>query len=86
MHISNFRVLGESLQEPKEKVNVAEDAPPLGIQAHKTNILARRLFMSASMKAAIHVGSDFTEILEVYKNTNFEELQNLFDITQKARF
>ena len=39
--------------------------------------------MSALMKAAIHMGPDCTEIFEVYKNTNFEELQNLFDITQK---
>ena len=39
--------------------------------------------MSASMKAAIHMGSAYTEILEVYKNTNFEELLNVFDITQK---
>ena len=29
------------------------------------------------------MGPDYTEILEVYKNTNFEELQNFFDITQK---
>ena len=31
----------------------------------------------------IHMGPDFSEIWEVYKNTNFEELQNLFHITQK---
>ena len=35
------------------------------------------------MKAAIHLGPNYTEILEVYKNTNFEEVQNLFGITQK---
>ena len=29
------------------------------------------------------MGPDYTEILEVYKNTSFQELQNLFDITQK---
>ena len=29
------------------------------------------------------LGPDYTEILEVYKNTKFEELPNLFDITQK---
>ena len=39
--------------------------------------------MSASMKAAIHMGPDCIKILEVCQNTNFEELQNLFDITQK---
>ena len=35
------------------------------------------------MKAVIHLGPNYVEILEVYRNTNFEELQNLFDITQK---
>ena len=35
------------------------------------------------MKAANHMGPAFSEILEVYKNTNFEELLNVFDITQK---
>ena len=35
------------------------------------------------MNAAIHMGPDCTEFLEVYKNTNFEELQNLFYITHK---
>ena len=72
-----------SSKTQKKKVNLAEDAPPLGIQAHKTNILIWRMFMSASMKAAIHMGPDCIKILEVCQNTNFEELQNLFDITQK---
>ena len=39
--------------------------------------------MSTSMKAAIHLGPSYVENLEVYRNTNFKELQNLFDITQK---
>ena len=39
--------------------------------------------MSTTMKAAIHLGPNYIEILEVYRNTNFEELQNLFDITQR---
>ena len=39
--------------------------------------------MSTTMKVAIHLGPNYAEHLEVYRNTNFEELQNLFDITQK---
>ena len=38
--------------------------------------------MSTTMKAAVYLGPDYTEHLEVYRNTNLEELQNLFDITQ----
>ena len=35
------------------------------------------------MKAAIHFGPNYTENLAVYKNTNFEQVQNLFNIKQK---
>ena len=39
--------------------------------------------MASSMKAAIHLGPNYLVNLEVYKNTNFEEIQSLFNITQK---
>ena len=39
--------------------------------------------MSSSMKAVIHLGPNYLANLEVYKNTNFEEIQSLFTITQK---
>ena len=40
--------------------------------------------MSSSMKAASHHGPIyFFANLEVYKNTNFEEIHSLFNITQK---
>ena len=37
------------------------------------------------MKAAIHLGPSYIEILEVHRNTNVEEVQNIFDITQKLK-
>ena len=55
----------------------------IGIEALKTNALIWGLFMSTSMKAAVHLGPNYIENLEVFRNTNFEELQNLFDLTQK---
>ena len=39
--------------------------------------------MSSSMKAAIHFGPNYLVNQEVYKNTNFEEIESLFNITQK---
>ena len=39
--------------------------------------------MLSSMKAAVLLGPNYVENLEVYKNTDFEETQNLFGITQK---
>ena len=75
--------LRESLRICRKKSNLAEHAPPIGIEALKTNVLIWGFFMSTTMKAAIHLGPHYVENLEVYRNTIFEELQNLFHITQK---
>ena len=40
--------------------------------------------MSTTMKAAIHLGPTYVENLEVFRITNFEELQNFSNITQKS--
>ena len=73
-------ILPESLWK---ELSFADEAPTTGIEALKTNVLIWGLFMSTTMKAAIHLGPHYVENLGLYKNTNFEELQNLFDITQK---
>ena len=39
--------------------------------------------MSSSMKAAIHLGPNYLTNLKIYKNTNFEEIESLFNITRK---
>ena len=67
MQISDHRYLEE----------VFNKAPAIGIEALKTNVLIWGLFMSTTTKASIHLGPTYTGILEVYRNTNFEELQNL---------
>ena len=35
------------------------------------------------MRAAIHLGPNYLTNLQIYKNTNFEEIESLFNITQK---
>ena len=39
--------------------------------------------MASSMKAAIHLGQYFLENSEIYKNTKFENIENVFNFTQK---
>ena len=39
--------------------------------------------MSTTTKASVHLGPNYNENLEGYRNTNFEDLKNLFDITQR---
>ena len=41
------------------------------------------LFMTSSMNAVIHLEPRHAENLEVHKNSRFEEIQSLFDITKK---
>ena len=62
MQVSNSGFLEKVFENLK---NLAEDAHPLEIQAHKTNILIWGLFMSTTMRAAIHLGPNYTDILEV---------------------
>ena len=49
----------------------------------KTNILIWGLFMSASMRAAVHLRQNYTEIMAVFKNVFVEEIMYLFSITQR---
>ena len=40
--------------------------------------------MSSAMKAAIHLGPSYTENLEVYKNTNFEEISRVSSVSLRC--
>ena len=59
----------------------ASDAT-FSMQAYETRVLIWRMFASSSMKAAIHLGPK-KKNSEIYKNTKFEEIEILFNITQK---
>ena len=50
--------------------------------SHKTNALTWRMSMASSMQAAIHLGPDSLENSEICKNTRFENIENVFNITQ----
>ena len=81
MQISDYRYLEKVFKNLQKELTIAEDAPVIGIEALKTNALIWGLFMSTTMEAAIHFGPNYVENLEVSRNTNFEELQILFDIS-----
>ena len=76
MQVSDNRHHENVFKNLRQKFNFAEEAPVLGIASSKTNVLIWVSFMSTTMKAAVHLGPNHTENLEVYRNTNFEELQN----------
>ena len=53
------------------------------VDSYRNNVLAWGLFMTSSMKAAIHLGRSFQDNSEIYKNMKFENIENVFNITQK---
>ena len=53
------------------------------MEAHETNVLIWGMFMTSSMKAAIHFGPNYVLNSEIYKNTKFEDIECVFNITQK---
>ena len=53
-------------------------------KSYKTHALIWRMFMSSSMNAAIHLGPNYVSNSEIHKNTKFEEIESLFNITQKG--
>ena len=69
----------------QKKLGITAGYSTFALEALKTSVLIWGMFMSSSMKAASHLGPTFFfgESGEVYKNTNFVEIQSLFNITQK---
>ena len=70
-------------QPLQKKLGITSGYSTFAMEATKTNVLIWGSFMSSSMKAAIHLGPNYTETLEVHTNTNFEDIQNLFNSTPK---
>ena len=80
LHISDNQNLEKVFTNVRHKLNRSEDDQ---IVDQKANVLIWRLFLSTTMKAAVHLGQNYNENLITCRNTNFEELKTLLDITQK---
>ena len=73
MQISDHQYLENIFKICGQKLNLAEEAPMIGIEALTTNVLIWGLFTSTTMKAATDLGPNYTEILKVYRNTKLRE-------------
>ena len=83
MKYTNHQYMTKIVHFVQKKLGITAGYSTFSMDALKTSVLKRRMFMSSSMKAAIHLGPNYSANLEVQKNTNFGEIQSLFDITQK---
>ena len=67
----------------QKKLGIIVGHSTFAVETLKANVLIWRIFMSASMEAVIHLGPNYSSNLKVYKNTNFEEIHSLFNVTQQ---
>ena len=47
------------------------------------NAMILGIFMSATTKAAVHLGQDYQQNLRATKKTNFDKVKQVFDTSQK---
>ena len=83
MEYTNHQYIGKIFQFLQKKLGMSASDSIFSMAAYKTSVLIRRMFMSSSVKAAIHLGPKYLANSEIYKNTQFEETESLFNITQK---
>ena len=55
----------------------------IGIEAKNTNLLIWGFFYGSDNESCCLLGPNHTENMEVCKNANFEEIQNLFNVPQR---
>ena len=67
MKYTDHQYMTKMFQFLRKKSGITE---AYSMEALKTNVLIWSMFMSSSMKAAIHLGQNYLANLEVYKNTN----------------
>ena len=83
MEFSKHRYTGKILQCSLKKLGRSAIDATFSIEAYRTHVLVCGMFMASSMLAAIHLGPDFLMNSEIYKNTRFENIENVFNITQQ---
>ena len=83
MEYTNHQYMSKIFQFLQNRLGMSASDATITMQAYKTNVLTWRMFMSSLMKAAIHFGPRYLANSEIYKNTKVEDIESLFNITQK---
>ena len=76
MKYTNHQYMTKVFHFLQKKLGITAGYSTFAHEAFKTNVLIWRMSMSSPMKAN-HLGPNYLANLEVYKNTNFEEIQSL---------
>ena len=78
LQVTDYGYVERVFTNLRRKLNGTEDDEMFHL---KTNVLIWGLFMSTTMKSAIHLGLEYDQNLSAYQNTNFGGIKTLFDIS-----
>ena len=82
VEIADFNYVSRVFQFLTKKLGIPEGKELFATEASKTNIMMWGWFMSSTMKEAIHLGLNHEENMEILKCRNFENVGNLFTLTE----
>ena len=83
MKYANHQYMTKVFHFLQKKFGFTAGFSTFALEALKTNVLISGMFMSSSMKAAVHLEPNYLANLDNDKNTNVEEIQSLVNTTQK---
>ena len=82
MQIFDYRYLEKVFENLQKKLYLAEDAPSIGIKIVEDQRIDLGTYVDNNESRHSH-GKNDNDFWEVSRDTNFEELQGVFHITQK---
>ena len=70
------------VQNIKDRLRHDERISEISMNSEKMHISMRTRFMASSMQAALHMDPSYEKNLEIFKNSEFENIKGLFGITR----
>ena len=83
MEYTNHQYMSKIFQCLRKMLGMSATNATFSMDSYKTKKMTWRLFLTSSMKAAIHYGPNYVSNSEIYKNTKIEDIESVFNITQK---
>ena len=83
MEYTNHHYMSMIFQCLQKKLGMSATNATFSMDAYRTHVLIWGMFVTSSMKAAIHLGPNFLSNSEIYKSTKFEDIETVCNITQK---
>ena len=77
----NREYMQKVFQNVKDRLRHNEGVSEISMDSEKVHISIWTLFMASSTQAALHMDPNYAKNLEIFKNSEFENIESLFNVT-----